>query len=65
MVIKNKIIHTKVDQRQFNCFSSINHFLVNEKFSCIIGQMGYCIAGQFNIHIWAWSASPSVQVGRL
>ena len=25
----------------------------------------YCIGGNFNIHIWAWLASPSVQVGRL
>ena len=31
----------------------------------IIGQIGRCIGGSFNIHIWAWSASPSVQVGRL
>ena len=28
----------------------------------IIGQIGYCIGGNFNIHIWAWSTSPSVQV---
>ena len=31
----------------------------------IIGQIGHCMGGNFNIHIWAWSASPSVQVGRL
>ena len=31
---------------------------------CTIGQMGYYIGGNFNIHIGAWSASPSVQVGR-
>ena len=24
----------------------------------IIWQIGYCIGGNFNIHIWAWSASP-------
>ena len=30
----------------------------------IILQIGYCIGGSFNIHSWAWSASPSVQVGR-
>ena len=28
---------------------------------CIIGQIGYCTGGNFNIHIWAWSASPSVR----
>ena len=27
-------------------------------------QIGYCIGG-FDIHIWALSASPSVQAGRL
>ena len=32
---------------------------------CIARQMGHCMGGNFNIHIWAWSASPSVQVGRL
>ena len=32
---------------------------------CIARQMGHCMGGYFNIHIWAWSASPSVQVGRL
>ena len=31
----------------------------------IIQQIGHCIGGNFNIHIWAWSASSSVQVGRL
>ena len=30
----------------------------------IIGQIGHCIGGNFNTHIWAWSASPSVQVGK-
>ena len=30
---------------------------------CIIWQIGYCIGGNLNIHIWAWSASPYVQVG--
>ena len=30
----------------------------------IARQMGHCMGGNFNIHIWAWSASPSVQVGR-
>ena len=29
----------------------------------IIGQIGYCMGGNFNIHIWAWSACPSIQVG--
>ena len=33
--------------------------------SNIARQLGYCMGGNFNIHIWAWSASPSVQVGRL
>ena len=33
--------------------------------SDIIWQIGYCIGGSFNIHIWVWSASPSVQLGRL
>ena len=28
-------------------------------------QIGYGLGGNFNIHIWAWSASPYVQVGRL
>ena len=28
----------------------------------IVRQMGHCMGGNFNIHIWAWSASPSVQV---
>ena len=28
-------------------------------------QMGHCMGVNFNIHIWAWSASPSVQVGGL
>ena len=28
--------------------------------TCIIGQIGHCIGGNFNIHIWAWPASPSV-----
>ena len=31
----------------------------------IIRQIGCCVGGNFNIHIWAWSASPNVQVGRL
>ena len=31
----------------------------------IIRQIGHCIGGNFNIHIWAWSASLSAQVGRL
>ena len=31
----------------------------------IARQMGHRMGGNFNIHIWAWSASPSVQVGRL
>ena len=31
----------------------------------IIGQIGHCTGSNFNIHIWAWSASPSLQVGRL
>ena len=31
----------------------------------IIWQIGYCIGDNFNIHIWAWSASPSFQVGRV
>ena len=30
----------------------------------LIWQIGYCIGGNFNIQIWAWSASPFVQVGR-
>ena len=30
----------------------------------IVRQMGHCMGGNFNIHIWAWSASPSVQVER-
>ena len=30
-----------------------------------IGQIGHCIGGNFNIHIWAWSVIPSVQEGRL
>ena len=34
------------------------------KDACIVRQMGHCMGGNFNIHIWAWSASPSVQVGR-
>ena len=29
------------------------------------GQIGDFIGGNFNIHIWAWSASPCVQVGIL
>ena len=33
-------------------------------FRGIARQMGHCMGGNFNIHIWAWSASPSVQVGR-
>ena len=36
-------------------------FILN---TCIVRQMGHCMGGNFNIHIWAWSASPSVQVGR-
>ena len=31
----------------------------------IARQMGHCMGVNFNIHIWAWSASPSVQVGFL
>ena len=31
----------------------------------IARQMGHCMGVNFNIHIWAWSASPSVQVGGL
>ena len=27
----------------------------------IIGQIGHCIGGNFYIHIWAWSDSPSVR----
>ena len=37
--------------------------IFHEKVS-IVRQMGHCMGGNFNIHIWAWSASPSVQVGR-
>ena len=33
--------------------------------ACIARQMGHCMGVNFNIHIWAWSASPSVQVGDL
>ena len=33
-------------------------------FKRVFGQIGHCIDGNFNIHIWAWSASPSVQVGK-
>ena len=32
---------------------------------CIIGQIGPCIGGNLNILIWAWSACPYAQVGRL
>ena len=55
--------HILVIQR-LNKFSEENKrrlFVYNS----IIGQIGHCISGNFNIHIWAWSASPSVQVGRL
>ena len=31
----------------------------------IARQIGHCMGVNFNIHIWAWSASPSVQVGGL
>ena len=33
--------------------------------SSIARQMGHCMGVNFIIHIWAWSASPSVQVGGL
>ena len=36
-------------------FSILEHAIVG-----IIGQIGYYIGGNFNIHIWAWSASLSV-----
>ena len=36
-----------------------------QTYNGIVRQMGHCMGGNFNIHIWAWSASPSVQVGRL
>ena len=32
--------------------------------SDIIRQIGHCIGGNINIHIWAWTASPSVRIGR-
>ena len=38
--------------------------LVGKSYMYIVRQMGHCMGGNFNIHIWAWSASPSVQVGR-
>ena len=31
----------------------------------IIGQIGHCIDGNFNIHIWAWSASPRATIAHL
>ena len=41
-------------------FNTVEHCLLE----CIVRQMCHCMGGNFNIHIWAWSASPSVQVGR-
>ena len=39
-------------------------FILLSMKSSIIRQIGHCIGGNFNIHIWAWSDSPSVQIGR-
>ena len=43
----------------------VNFRISNNFLSYIARQMGHCMGGNFNIHIWACSASPSVQVGRL
>ena len=48
-VLKQTI--TKIDLPQFNSL----------KDGYIIGHIDHCIGGNF----WAWSASPSIQVGRL
>ena len=50
------------ENRKPSASDYINAVYVNVS---IIGQIGHCIGGNFNIHIWAWSVSPSVQVGRL
>ena len=49
------------DRRVHDVYNAANFPL---HFGCIARQMGHCMGGNFNIHIWAWSASPSVQVGR-
>ena len=36
----------------------------SSRYSCIVRRKGRCMGGDFNIHIWAWLASPSVQVER-
>ena len=40
------------------------HVDISEQFG-ILRQISYCIGGSFNMHIWAWSASPSGQVGEI
>ena len=40
------------------------HIYISFEVIRIARQLGYCMGGNFNIHILAWSASPSVQVGR-
>ena len=59
---------------QFLAAASVYHYIhcymrrLNKNYilqSSIIGQIGHCIGGNLNIHIWAWSPSPSIQVGRL
>ena len=40
-------------------------FVAGRQEFIIIRQIGHWMGGNFNIHILAWSASPSVEVGRL
>ena len=69
-VLSKNIKNIKFFPMKFSIFTAEkkNHSILFEQafiMTFIIGQIGYCIGGNFNIHIWAWSASPSVQVGRL
>ena len=58
-----QILHMEIERCYFLQERRRQQFCVL-RIVCIVRQMGHCMGGNFNIHIWAWSASPSVQVGR-
>ena len=48
------------------CISSFHKDFIQKLLKgYIIRHIGHCIGGNFSVHIWAWLASPSIQVGRL
>ena len=60
---------SELDINYLSLVVALSNFTYKVRTACLIGsiarQMGHCMGVNFNIHIWAWSASPSVQVGGL